>query len=83
MSIYAALGVRTLIYAKGPATRLSGGVMRPEVAATMAEASQFSVDIVELQSAASCIMAEETGWEAGYVASGASACLLIAAAACT
>ena len=82
MAVYAGLGVRTLINAKGPATRLSGGIMRPEVAAAMAEASQFSVDIAELQAAASRIIAEETGAEAGYVASGASACLLIAAAAC-
>jgi L-seryl-tRNA(Ser) seleniumtransferase len=82
VTVYSGLGVRTLINAKGPATRLSGGIMRPEVAAAMAEASQFSVDIAELQAAASRIIAEETGSEAGYVASGASACLLIAAAAC-
>lgn len=81
MTVYAGLGVRTLINAKGPATRLSGGIMRPEVAAAMAEASQFCVDIAELQAAASRIIAEATGAEAGYVASGASACLLIAAAA--
>jgi L-seryl-tRNA(Ser) seleniumtransferase len=82
MTVYAALGVRTLINAKGPATRLSGGIMRPEVAAAMAEASQACVDIAELQAAASRAIAEATGAEAGYVASGASACLLIGAAAC-
>jgi L-seryl-tRNA(Ser) seleniumtransferase len=74
--------VRTLINAKGPATRLSGGIMRPEVAAAMTEASQACVDIADLQAAASRIIAEATGAEAGYVASGASACLLIGAAAC-
>ena len=82
MTIYASLGVRTLINAKGPATRLSGGVMRAEVAAAMVEASQACVDIAELQAAASRVIAEATGAEAGYVASGASACLLIGAAAC-
>jgi L-seryl-tRNA(Ser) seleniumtransferase len=82
VTVYAGLGVRTLINAKGPATRLSGGVMRPEVAAAMAEASQACVDIAELQAAASGVIAEATGAEAGYVASGASACLLIGAAAC-
>ena len=82
MTVYAALGVKTLINAKGPATRLSGGIMRAEVAAAMAEASQACVDIAELQAAASRIIAEVTGAEAGYVASGASACLLISAAAC-
>lgn len=82
MTVYAGLGLRTLINAKGPATRLSGGIMRAEVASAMAEASQACVDIAELQAAASCIIAEATGAEAGYVASGASACLLIGAAAC-
>ena len=82
MTVYRELGVRTLINAKGPATRLSGGIMRPEVAAAMTEASQACVDIADLQAAASRIIAEATGAEAGYVASGASACLLIGAAAC-
>ncbi len=81
MTVYAGLTVRTLINAKGPATRLSGGIMRPEVASAMAEASQHCVDIAELQAAASREIADATGAEAGYVASGASACLLIAAAA--
>ena len=82
MTVYGDLGVRTLINAKGPATRLSGGIMRPEVAAAMADASQACVDIADLQAAASRLIAEATGAEAGYVASGASACLLIGAAAC-
>jgi len=82
VTVYRELGVRTLINAKGPATRLSGGIMRPEVAAAMTEASQACVDIADLQAAASRIIAEATGAEAGYVASGASACLLIGAAAC-
>ena len=82
MTVYRELGVRTLINAKGPATRLSGGIMRPEVATAMTEASQACVDIADLQAAASRIIAEATGAEAGYVASGASACLLIGAAAC-
>jgi L-seryl-tRNA(Ser) seleniumtransferase len=82
VTVYGDLGVRTLINAKGPATRLSGGIMRPEVAAAMADASQACVDIADLQAAASRLIAEATGAEAGYVASGASACLLIGAAAC-
>ena len=82
MTVYGELGVTTLINAKGPATRLSGGIMRAEVAAAMVEASQACVDIAELQAAASRVIAEATGAEAGYVASGASASLLIGAAAC-
>jgi len=81
MSVYSDLGVKTVINAKGPATRLSGGIMRPEVSAAMAEASQSCVDIAELQAAASSVISDLTGAEAGYVASGASACLLIGAAA--
>lgn len=82
MNIYDQLGVRTIINAKGPATRLSGGVMKPEVAEAMMQASQACVDMAELQAAASRVIAEYTGTEAGYVASGASACLLLATAAC-
>ncbi len=82
MTVFDRLGVRTIINAKGPATRLSGGIMRPEVAAAMVEASRACVDIAELQAAASRRIAGATGAEAGYVASGASACLLLAAAAC-
>ncbi len=82
MSVYAALGVATIINAKGPATRLSGGLMRPEVAEAMADASTACVDMAELQAAASKAIARVTGAEAGYIASGASACLLLATAAC-
>jgi seryl-tRNA(Sec) selenium transferase len=82
MNVYEKLGVRTIINAKGTATRLSGALMRTEVFAAMVEASQHCVDIAELQAAASREIAKVTGAEAGYVASGASACLLLAAAAC-
>lgn len=79
---YTKLGVRTIINAKGPATRLSGGIMRAEVSTAMTAASRHCVDIAELQAAASVRIAEATGAEAGYVASGAAACLLLATAAC-
>ena len=82
MTVYDTLGVRTIINAKGTATRLSGGIMRPEVSAAMVEASQQCVDMAELQAAASREIAKATGAEAGFVASGASACLLLATAAC-
>jgi D-glucosaminate-6-phosphate ammonia-lyase len=79
---FEAIGVPVIINAKGPATRLSGGIMRAEVAQAMSEASRHCVDMAELQAAASRIIAEATGAEAGYVASGASACILLATAAC-
>ena len=48
-NVYQRLGIRTIVNASGPSTRLSGGIMRPEVAAAMAEASQWCVDVAELQ----------------------------------
>jgi L-seryl-tRNA(Ser) seleniumtransferase len=48
----------------------------------MAEASQCCVDLAHLQGRASEILADATGAEAGYVTAGASASLMLAAAAC-
>ena len=81
-NVYERLGVRTIINAKGPSTRLSGGQMRPEVAQAMVEASQHCVEMAELQARASEIIAEITGAEAGLVTSGAAAGLLLGTAAC-
>ncbi len=81
-NIYERIGVRPIINASGPSTRLSGGIMDPEVADAMHEASQYCVDIAELQARASEVIAEITGAEAGYVTSGAAAGLLLGTAAC-
>jgi L-seryl-tRNA(Ser) seleniumtransferase len=81
-SVYQRLGLRTIVNASGPSTRLTGGIMRPEVAEAMAEASQWCVDLAELQGRASEIIAEATGAEAAYVTAGASAALMLASAAC-
>ncbi len=81
-SIYERLGVPTLINATGPATRLSGSLLPVEVTEAMKEASQYCVDMTELQARASQIIAEITGAEAGYVTSGAAAALLLGTAAC-
>jgi L-seryl-tRNA(Ser) seleniumtransferase len=80
--IYATLGVRRRINAAGTLTRLGGSLMAPEVLDAMREAARSSVDIGELQSAASRVVARATGGEAGLVTSGASAALTLAAAAC-
>jgi L-seryl-tRNA(Ser) seleniumtransferase len=80
-SIYERLGVLPIINAYGPNTRLSGGIMAPEVAEAMVEASQYCVDMGELQARASTVIAEVTGAEAGYVTSGAAAGLLLGLAA--
>jgi L-seryl-tRNA(Ser) seleniumtransferase len=47
----------------------------------MADASQWCVDVAELQGKASEIISEITGSEAGYVTSGASAALMLGTAA--
>ena len=81
-NIYERLGVTPIINACGPVTRLSGGIMAPEVGQAMMEASQHCVDMVELQARASELIAEVTGAEAGLVSSGAAAAMLLGLAAC-
>ncbi|MDR3535785.1 MAG: hypothetical protein P4L71_04725 [Acetobacteraceae bacterium] len=82
MSIYAQFGVPTVINACGTVTRLSGGRMHPDVTAAMQAASGECVDMLALQAGASRVIARVTGAEAGIVTAGASAGLLLGAAAC-
>lgn len=82
MGFYEELGVGTLINAAGPLTRLGGNRLAPEVLAAMAEASASFVHLDQLQAEAGRVIAVCTGAEAGYVASGASAGLSLATAAC-
>lgn len=79
---YQNLGVTRIINAAGTLTRLGGPPMVAEAVQAMKEASQWSVRIEELQERAGAYLAEVTGAEAGYVTSGASAGLQLAAAAC-
>ena len=81
-SILEQLGVRTIINAAGPVTRLSGARMSGEVLDAMYEAGQVCVDIGEMQAVAGALIAEVTGAESGYVTSGAAAGLVLATAAC-
>jgi L-seryl-tRNA(Ser) seleniumtransferase len=80
--IYDELDVPTVINATGTKTRISGSLMREEAVEAMAEASESFVRISDLQAQASDRISTVTGAEAGYVTSGASAGLLLAAAAC-
>ena len=82
MSIYDRFGIRTIINAKGTSTRLSGGLLDPEVTAAMTEAAGYCVDMADLQAGASKVIAEVTGAEAGIVTAGAAAGLLLGTAAC-
>jgi D-glucosaminate-6-phosphate ammonia-lyase len=80
--IYATLGVKRRINAAGTLTRLGGALMDDEVVAAMAAAARASVDIGELQAAASRTISKFTGAQAGIVTTGAAAGLTLAAAAC-
>ena len=81
MDVYEELGVRTIINVAGSSTRVGGALMPDEVVQAMAEAAAASVNIVELQAAASRQIAGVTGAEAGYVTSGAAAGLTLGTAA--
>ena len=82
MGVFADIGVRPIINVAGTATRLGGGLMPAEVVEAMAQAAADSVALVEAQAAASKIIADVTGAEAGYVTSGAAAGLTLGTAAC-
>lgn len=76
------LGLVPAINAAGPVTRLGGHRLSAEVSQAMAMATQVHLSIPELQSWANSRIVRATGAEAGIVTSGASAALLLAAAAC-
>jgi L-seryl-tRNA(Ser) seleniumtransferase len=80
-NVYEQIGVPPIINAYGPTTRLSGAILRPEVASAMAEATQYCVDIAQLQGKAGELIAEITGAEAGFITAGAAAGILLATAA--
>ncbi|HWB96950.1 MAG TPA: twin-arginine translocation signal domain-containing protein, partial [Bryobacteraceae bacterium] len=81
-SIYAELGVRTLINGRGIATFYSGSLMPPEVHRAMERASEHFVEIVELQKAVGARIAKFAGTEAALVCSGSAACIAQATAGC-
>ncbi len=80
--IFERLGVQRRINAAGTLTRLGGSLMAPEVLEAMRQAAGASVDIAELQAAASGVIAGATGAQAGIVTSGAAAGLTLATATC-
>ena len=80
--IYQRLGVARRINAAGTLTRLGGSLMEDEVLQAMHEAATASVDMAELQAAASRAISAATGAQAGIVTSGAAAGLTLATAAC-
>ena len=79
--LYAGLGVRPVINATCHWTRFGGTIMPPPVLDAMRAAADISVDVNELQDAASTLIVRHTHAEAGYVVSGCAAALMIGAAA--
>lgn len=81
-NIYARLGVRPFINARGTWTYLSGSLELPEVRAAKAEAAKHFVDVLELQRAVGRRLAELSGAESGIITSGAAGAMAVATAAC-
>jgi len=81
MDIYQKLGVRRIINARSFSTKAGGAPLPQNVLDAMREAAESCVRMDELQDAASRVISEATGAEAGIVTSGAAAGLTLAAAA--
>jgi len=81
-ALYAALGVRPLINARGTLTIIGGSMERPEVREAKALANQHYAHLDELMDAAGMRLAELTGAEWGMVSSGCAAAMTHATAAC-
>jgi L-seryl-tRNA(Ser) seleniumtransferase len=79
--IYQSIGVTPIIAAAGSTTAYGGSRLRPEVMDAMNKASGIMVNMDELNRQAGKVIAEITGAEAGFVASGAAGGLILQAAA--
>lgn len=82
MGIYEELGLRVIVNAVGPATRLGGLPLSPAVLTAMADAVANNVRMDELEESAGQEIAQLLDVPAAYVTSGASAALTLAAAVC-
>src|SRR5438309_9402644 len=80
--IYARIGVRPFINARGTWTYLSGSLELPEVRAAKQQAALHFVDVIELQRAVGKRLAELSGAESGMITSGAAGAMAAATAAC-
>jgi L-seryl-tRNA(Ser) seleniumtransferase len=76
------LGLKPVINGQSWMTSLGGSLMRPEVVQAMAGAANVFVDMATLNRRAGEVAAKHTGAEAGLVTAGASAALVLQAAAC-
>jgi L-seryl-tRNA(Ser) seleniumtransferase len=81
MSVYDQLGIEPIINVSGSVTRLGGAPMPADVLAAFVAAAAESVPLDRLHGAASRVIADITGAEAGLVTAGAAAGLMLGAAA--
>ena len=81
MATYASLGVREVVNANSWVTRLGGSEMPDEALQAMSAAAHSFIDLDELNKRAGDVIARHTGAEAGLVTAGASAGMLLQAAA--
>ncbi|MGA7401612.1 MAG: hypothetical protein WBW38_16440 [Candidatus Sulfotelmatobacter sp.] len=81
-NVYTQLGVKTVVNCRGTWTYLSGSLEFPEVRQAQLEASQYFVNMIDLQRAVGRRLAELTGAESGIVTSGSAGAMSAATAAC-
>lgn len=81
MTIYEQFGIDPIINVSGAVTRLGGAPMPEAVLDAFCAAAREAVPLDTLQGAASRVIAEATGAEAGIVTAGASAGLMMGTAA--
>lgn len=81
MNVYRELGLEPIINASGTVTRLGGAPMPPAVLEAYHAAATDCVPLDKLQGAASRVISQITGAEAGIVTAGAAAALTLGAAA--
>src|SRR5882757_112467 len=80
-NVYTRLGVKTVINCRGTWTYLSGSLEFPEVRQPQLEASEYFVDMLQLQRAVVRRLSELTGAELGIVTSGSAGAMAAATAA--
>jgi len=80
--VYDRYDVPRVVNAVGNHTRIGGSLIRPAAREAMTAAAADFVELADLQAAASALIADATGAEAGYVTNGAASGLALATAAC-
>jgi seryl-tRNA(Sec) selenium transferase len=81
-NVFSRLGVKTVINCRGTWTYLSGSLEFPEVRQAQLEASDYFVNMLDLQRAVGRRLSELTGAESGIVTSGAAGAMAAASAGC-